>query len=95
MDTEIKYKVCKNNSETAEKAPHLIKFISNGTVSAEELAKLVHKNNPAVQEADAMLFLRTMNELVYELMVEGDGGRRCHEGGYRAWRFREGDNRHS
>ena len=72
MDTEIKYKVCKNNSETAEKAPHLIKFISNGTVSAEELAKLVHKNNPAVQEADAMLFLRTMNELVYELMVEGD-----------------------
>ena len=72
MDTEIKYKVCKNNSETAEKAPHLIKFISNGTVSAEELAKIVHKNNPAVQEADVMLLMRTMNELVYELMVEGD-----------------------
>lgn len=72
MATEIKYKVYKNNSATAEKAPHLIKFISNGTVSAEELVKIVHKNNPAVQEADAMLFLRTMNELVYELMVEGD-----------------------
>ena len=66
----VKYRLFKNNSPTADKAPYLVKPVLQGTMDVDDFARSVHESEPSFSTSMVRMIIDSTREVLTEIFTE-------------------------